>query len=137
MTSRPIEARSDLERYMLFNYATEVVEDRCDDRLCYMASNPELPGLMAQGDSVEEAVSSLEEARRDYISALLAQGLEIPLPKQVGTITQQQRATGLEIVGELRFEEPTFTAERAYPPSPKPTVTGGMRSLGQQTFNFA
>lgn len=48
--------------------------------LCYVASNPELPGCMAQGDTPRQAVESLEEARTLYIACLIEDGLPVPEP---------------------------------------------------------
>lgn len=66
---------------MTLPYAVRVEEDHCDGQICYMAYHPELPGSMAQGNTPEEAVASLKEARADYIRVLLKRGLEIPLPE--------------------------------------------------------
>ena len=47
-----------------------------------MASNPELPGCMAQGKDTREAADNLEEARIDYILTLLEDGQSVPSPLQ-------------------------------------------------------
>ena len=46
----------------------------------YMAKNPELMGCIAQGDSLEEAIESLREARIDYIYDSLKNGNPVPEP---------------------------------------------------------
>lgn len=51
-------------RYMDVPYSTVVVPDMTtDDELCYMAYHPELEGCMTHGDTPEEALSNLHEAR--------------------------------------------------------------------------
>lgn len=75
----------DLEILLRQPYAVEVVPDTTTDgELCYLASHPELPGCLAHGDTVQEALENLEDARRLYISALIERGEEVPNP-QTGT----------------------------------------------------
>jgi predicted RNase H-like HicB family nuclease len=71
----------DVEQYIDLPYAVEVVpESTTDGMLCYRASHPELPGCMAHGDTPDEALENLEDARRLYIETLLVKGLQVPLP---------------------------------------------------------
>jgi len=63
-------------------YSVQVVPDVCTDGTqCYLASHPELPGCMSHGDTIEEAVHNLNEARRLYIRSLLKRNLAVPLPQ--------------------------------------------------------
>lgn len=70
-----------LEDYIGLPYRIEIFPDSIGDRRCYMARHPELVGCMAQGDTPMDALRNLEEARRDYITALLEWRREVPLPK--------------------------------------------------------
>ncbi|MBI4055149.1 MAG: type II toxin-antitoxin system HicB family antitoxin [Elusimicrobia bacterium] len=66
-----------------------------DDRPCYLAEHPELPGCMSHGDTPEEAIANLEDACKLYIEDLLERGLlpqAIP-PKSTG-ITASYSAPG-------------------------------------------
>ena len=45
------------------------------------AINPELPGCMAQGDTEEEALNELEEARQEYIYLRLMKDRPVPAPE--------------------------------------------------------
>lgn len=47
----------------------------------FMAKNPELEGCMAQGETLEEAIQSLRDARIDYIYDSLKDGYPIPEPE--------------------------------------------------------
>jgi len=49
----------------------------------YVAIVPELPGCIAHGDSVEEALEWLESARVDHIWFLLDKNLDVPEPQPV------------------------------------------------------
>ena len=83
---------SEIETLMRLPYAIEVVPDTTTDGgLCYLAKHPELPGCMAHGDSEEEALHNLEDARRLYISTLLKRGLKIPKPKSMTSATRPSR----------------------------------------------
>ncbi len=62
-------------------YSTVVVPDQYSDGgITYQATHPELPGCMAHGDTPEEALTNLEEARKLYIDVLVERGLEVPTP---------------------------------------------------------
>ena len=53
----------------------------------FVALHPELPNCFAQGETIEEALAELSEAREEYIASLLEDGLEVPEPETVRTIT--------------------------------------------------
>lgn len=48
-----------------------------------MASNPALPGCMAQGATEDEARRELSEARQEYVYSLLEDGEQVPEPERV------------------------------------------------------
>ena len=69
-------------------YAVEVMQDETTDgQPIYLLTHPELLGCMAQGRTIEEAKSSLEEARVEYILSLLEDGLPVPDPEHTATMT--------------------------------------------------
>jgi predicted RNase H-like HicB family nuclease len=71
-----------IKDYLTMPYAVEVQEEETTDGgHCFVAFHPELPGCMAHGDSREEALENLREAKELYISALLDRDVEVPLPK--------------------------------------------------------
>lgn len=89
-----------VNKYVDLPYSTVVVPDvTTDGELCYMASHPELEGCMTHGDTREEALRNLDDARRLYISALIDDGLQVPQPQETRT-----RAS-FEIVSLARQEE--------------------------------
>lgn len=72
-------ATEKLELYARLPYVVEVVPDlTTDGEPCYLARHPELPGCLAHGDTPEEALENLDDARRMYLSALIESGAEIP-----------------------------------------------------------
>jgi predicted RNase H-like HicB family nuclease len=52
-----------------------------------MAEHPELPGCMAQGATVQDALKNLDEVREFWIDEWLADGLELPEPINHADIT--------------------------------------------------
>lgn len=63
-------------RYALFVFLDETT----DGGTVYVATNPDLPGCVAQGDTIEEAESILAEVRSDYFAHRLAHHLP-PVPE--------------------------------------------------------
>ncbi len=48
---------------------------------CYLAEVPELPGCMADGESVTEVARNIEESMKVWIDTNRERGFEIPQPK--------------------------------------------------------
>ena len=70
-----------LETYLSLTYETSIrPEISTEGTIVYLGVHPELPGCMAHGRSVEDARSSLDEAKRLYISSLIKRGQPVPLP---------------------------------------------------------
>jgi len=55
-------------------------ERQDDGRIIYVASHPELEGVLGTGDTLEAALADLHAARRSMLEALLAEGYPIPEP---------------------------------------------------------
>ncbi|MDP2167251.1 MAG: type II toxin-antitoxin system HicB family antitoxin [Thermodesulfovibrionales bacterium] len=101
-----------LEDYMRLEYMTVVLSDQYTDGApCFMAMHPQLPGCMSHGDTIEEAIQNLAEARREYIASLIEDGLEVPRPitMTVGTGYQSSR---FEFATELTTS-PKIEVERS------------------------
>ena len=47
----------------------------------WIATIPDLPGCMAVGETKQEALELIEDARRSWIEASLKRGLPIPQPQ--------------------------------------------------------
>src|SRR5688572_33367163 len=63
-------------------YTTIVFRDRTTDgEYGYVAINPQLPGCVSDGDTPEEAIDNLLDARILYIETSLEDGLVIPEPR--------------------------------------------------------
>ncbi len=62
--------------YPVFFHPVEIV----DGKPCYCVYHPDLPGCMSDGETPEEAVESLADARRMWIEVGLEYGNTIPEP---------------------------------------------------------
>lgn len=62
-------------------YSIDIMSDETvDGKSVYLLSHPELPGCMAQGDTIGEAMDDLKDARIEYILSLLEDKLPVPSP---------------------------------------------------------
>ena len=62
-------------------YIVEIYEDKTTDgNDIYLAKCPELPGCMAQGNTIEEAMNNVIKSRIDFIYFLLEDSLAVPEP---------------------------------------------------------
>lgn len=67
-----------IEEYMSTKYRMEFVPDL--DEGGYAVIFPDLPGCISCGDTIEAAAENAEDARRCWIQAAMADGIEIPEP---------------------------------------------------------
>ena len=62
-------------------YTVEIVPDETTKGApIIVVSHPELPGCMAQGTTLEEALTELDSARKEFILSLLEDDLPVPAP---------------------------------------------------------
>jgi predicted RNase H-like HicB family nuclease len=69
----------DAENFMNKNYRVAL---QYDPDGYWIAEHPELPGCKADGETAQEALSSLDISRELWIESRLATGLEIPEPQE-------------------------------------------------------
>jgi antitoxin HicB len=71
-----------LEEYLELPYGIIVTHDRDDDGAeGYVAEVRELPGVLSQGETPEDAVRSVYDAMAGWISVALEDGVAIPEPR--------------------------------------------------------
>ena len=69
-----------IEYYMQLPYSILLHEVEDEGEKYWIAEVPELPGCKSHGSTVEEAVKSVEEAKKDWILDSLKEGEEVPTP---------------------------------------------------------
>lgn len=72
---------TDLEAYLAKPYTIRVVHDHDDDFEGFVASVEELPGVITQGESIEEAVAQIRDAMVGWLSVAIEDGVPIPEPR--------------------------------------------------------
>ena len=76
-----------LNEYMKLPYRMEIVPDTEENG--YVVSYPELPGCITCSETLEQAVSNAEEAKREWLAAAIEEGLEIPEPVDINEYSGQ------------------------------------------------
>lgn len=77
------------DEYMAMPYRMEIVPDT--DEGGYAVRFPELRGCITCGDTLEKALSNAEDAKKEWISTALEDGIEIPDPSKSDDYSGQFR----------------------------------------------
>lgn len=67
-----------IDEYMALPYKIEIVPDA--DEGGFVARLPELPGCITVGETMEDALANIEDAKRAWIEAAMDDGQTIPEP---------------------------------------------------------
>ena len=70
-----------IDYYMKLPYKMEIVPDK--DEGGFVALFPDLPGCITIGDTIEEAVQNIVDAKREWLEAELENGAAIPEPEEL------------------------------------------------------
>ena len=110
---------SDLELYENLRYSIEVVPEQDEEgQILYLATHPELSGCMSHGETPDEAIANLDEARALYIATLLDKRIDIPLPALSPTTTS---GTVSSMVWKILSSERTEPEKDPITLQPSPT----------------
>lgn len=77
----PLNETKGLDHFLGLNYPYTVEEYEEDGKRFFSLSIPDLPGCGAIGETIEEALKNLEEAKKAWIEVCLEEGLPIPEPE--------------------------------------------------------
>ncbi|SHK46363.1 type II toxin-antitoxin system HicB family antitoxin [Tepidibacter formicigenes] len=72
--------KKSLDYYLSLNYPFKIESLSEEDGGGYFITYPDLPGCMSDGETVEEAISMGEDARKAWIETRYEKSLEIPEP---------------------------------------------------------
>jgi predicted RNase H-like HicB family nuclease len=70
----------DLQYYLAIDYPALIERIPEEDGGGFLAKHPDLEGCMSDGESMEEALENLKDAKREWISFCLDEGISIPEP---------------------------------------------------------
>lgn len=68
-----------VDEYMELPYRIEIIPDT--EESGFVAYYPELPGCISCGETVTDAVANIEDAKREWITAALEDGIVIAKPE--------------------------------------------------------
>ena len=68
-----------VEEYIHLPYRLEILPDA--DEGGYVVCYPELKGCISSGETIEEAIANALDAKREWLTAALEDGIEIPEPE--------------------------------------------------------
>ena len=74
--------------YMSLPYRLEIVPDSAEGG--YVAAYPELPGCITVGNTLEETVAHVLDAKREWLTAALEDGIEIKEPVSLQSILRRK-----------------------------------------------
>jgi len=100
MREHKYKAMKTVEDYLAEPYRRVLIPDR--ETQTYTAMISEFPGCIAQGDTVDEAYTNLEDAAKSWIEASLELGNEIP-----------DTALNQKFSGKILLRVPKILHERA------------------------
>ena len=70
-----------IDDYMALPYRMEIVED--PDEGGYVVRYPDLPGCITVGDTLQEAIETAEDAKREWLEAALEEGIRVEEPVSI------------------------------------------------------
>ena len=76
-----------IEYYMGLPYRLEIVPDLKEGG--YVASYPELQGCLTCGETAASAAANAEDCKREWLTAALEEGIEIPEPSSLDDYSGQ------------------------------------------------
>lgn len=77
---RRVNEKKGIEYYTQLPYSILLHQVEDEGKKYWIAEVPELPGCKSHGSTVEEAVDSVEEAKKDWIADSLEKGEDVPVP---------------------------------------------------------
>ena len=76
-----------VEEYMKLPYRLEMVPDQEEGG--FVVSFPDLPGCLSSGETYEEALKNAEDAKREWMTAALEEGVDVPEPDSLEAYSGQ------------------------------------------------
>lgn len=78
---------TELTDYMAAHYKMEIEQDA--DEGGYVVSFPDLPGCITCSDTLEGAIAAAEDAKQEWITAAIEEGIDVPLPNSLDNYSGQ------------------------------------------------
>ena len=96
-------------------YSVQAQKSQLLDRsIVVVVANPELPGCLSHGDTLEEALAELREARQEYLFARLQVGKKVPGPELTADAHPQVTWLEPDLIDETLWVRAEKLAARDY-----------------------
>lgn len=99
-----------VEKYLELDYPISISKGEDELGPYWVAEHPDLPGCKTHGETTEEAIKNLEEAKASWMYSFADMGKEIPKPNQVKGLDDFSGKILLRIPKELHYKL-TFKAK--------------------------
>jgi antitoxin HicB len=103
-----LEVDDDIERivqeYLELEYPINLYRDEDEKGPYWVAEHPDLPGCKTHGETKEEAIKNLEEAKKSWMYSYADLGKEIPKPNQINEIDNCSGKILIRIPKELHYK---------------------------------
>ena len=76
-----------IDDYMKMSYKMEIIENK--DEGGFIVSFPDFPGCITCGETIENAVSNAEDAKKAWFEATIKEGIEINEPDNLESYSGQ------------------------------------------------
>jgi predicted RNase H-like HicB family nuclease len=90
--------------YLNLDYPIKLTKDQDEKGPYWLAEHPDLPGCKTHGDTKEEALKNLDEAKISWMYSYADLGKEIPKPNQLNEIENCSGKILLRLPKELHFD---------------------------------
>lgn len=77
----------DLDYYLKLEYKMEIISDNKEGG--YVVSFPDLPGCLSIGETIQEAYDNGMDAKRQWLTQAIKQGIDINEPGELDTFSGQ------------------------------------------------
>ena len=127
-----------LKKYKVLPYKRRIEKVTDQEGTYFICRYPELPGLMADGETRAEAIKNAQDAFDDYIAARLHWGEVIPEPEGAHRVKLALEIIGQVVVRaveqEVRVEEPRISWLAEHPSSAEKYLRGITHSEADATI---
>lgn len=100
----PKEIDAQLMQYKKTEYPIKLYKESEEDDTYWVAEHPDLPGCMTHGNTKEEAIANLDDAKISWIYTALSRGISIPDPGAKSNIEDCSGRILLRLPKELHYK---------------------------------
>ena len=99
----PQEINAQAKQYENIEYPIKLYKEHEENDSYWVAEHPDFPGCMTHGNTKEEAISNLDDAKISWIYTALSRGMSIPEPGAKSDIDDCSGRILLRVPKELHY----------------------------------